>query len=311
MSETYLFRATFEFQWELGYTEDIVPEPPKLPRQLPIEFGPFRLDQSPNAELYLEELGWINPSPLKALSPDHNYPVSLLYIETQIRAKEGYDPEGTADETFEQLEAMLRLFQEGDISLRRHYSIFHLKEGKPEWIVFLEPRPIKPEPAALYPRGPYKLDDETLRGFVGFFNSYWDIINQMHQPIYNALFRFNSSYERRTLSDRLIELMIAMEALFGDKEYHRYKIPLRCACMLYPPGKERKRVFTTIKGFYDTRSKIVHGGKLELATNIEGEVDRFEQYVRRSILKFLERHKDGCPITSGSELDDLLFFGKK
>jgi len=212
----------------------------------------------------------------------------------------------------EQLEAMLRLFQQGDISLRRHYyHTWQIKEGKPKSVIFLSARrsrPPKPEPATLYRRKPYKLEDETLHGFIEFFNSYWDIINQKHQPIYNALYRFNSSYERRTLSDRLIELMIGMEALFGDEAYQRYKIPLRCACMLYPPGEERKQAFTTIKQFYDERSAIIHGGRLELDSNSKGKVDQFEEHTRRSILKFLEHYKDGCPITSGAQLDDLLFF---
>ena len=102
-----------------------------------------------------------------------------------------------------------------------------------------------------------------------------------------------------------------MEALFGDKEYHRYKIPLRCACMLFPSGKARKQAFENIKRFYDERSAILHSGKLGLHPQVEGKVDQFEEYVRMSILKFLELYEDGRPITSGALLDDLLFFTEK
>jgi len=105
--------------------------------------------------------------------------------------------------------------------------------------------------------------------------------------------------------------MIAMEALFAVKDYHRYKIPLRCACMLYPPGKERKEAFTTIKEFYDKRSIIIHGGKLELDRESLAKVDQFEDYARKSIVKFLELHKKGNSITSGAQLDDMLFFNGK
>ncbi len=307
MSETYLVRAKLEFSWE--FEEEESQQSIKVPKQLPVNFGPFCLDRSPNAKFYLMNLGLIDEVLMEGLNPDRDYPISLLFIELKIQTERGQQPEYEADDILEQLEAMLRLFQEGDVALRRHYyHTWRIKEGNPKPVIFLSSRPPKPEPATLYPRKPYKLEDEALHGFIEFFNSYWDIINQKHQPIYNALYRFNSSYERRTLSDRLIELMIGMEALFGDKEYQRYKIPLRCACMLYPPGKVRKQAFATIKKFYDERSAIIHGGKLELGPNSKGEVDQFEEYTRRSILKFLEVHKDGCPITSGAQLDDLLFF---
>ncbi len=306
-----LFRAKLEFEWNF---EDIEGERRlKCPSQLPVEFGPFCLKRSPNAEFYLEELGWINSSPLKVSHPDHDYPVSLLYVETRIQVRKGYHPEGVADETFEQLEAMLRLFQEGDVSLHRHFTTFQLEEEKPKWVIFLRPQPIKPEPAPLYHRGPYKLDDETLQRFIGFFDCYWDIIDQKQQPICNALYRFSSSYERRTLGDRLMDLVIALEALFGDKnggDSLTYKIGLRCSSFLYPPGEARNRAFKAVKKVYGDRSAIVHGERIDSRYTGE-EVDQLEEQVRGSIAKFMEQHKKGYRITSGQELDELLFFKKE
>jgi len=310
VTETYVFRAGLE--WNIQYFDNV--NRPNFVTHLPIELGPFRFALSPNALYYSAQMGWFQKHDFPSLDeppPHQDYPNSIIYVETKIETTEGSDNnvEEKADEIYEQLEAMLRLFSPGDIFLRRTISVgMPLKSDEFIWGSFVDYRPIKPKPEPLYQREPYELSGETLRQFREFFSQYWDIINQKHQPIYNALYRFNSSYERRTVSDRLIELMIAMEALFGDKEYHRYKIPLRCACMLYPPGEVRKQAFTTIKQFYDERSAIIHGGRLELDSNSKGEVDQFEEYTRRSILKFLELHKDGCPITSGAQLDDLLFF---
>lgn len=55
MGETYLVRAELEFGWDFEKGED--EKSPKTLKRLPIEFGPFRLDWSPNSEFYLMDLG--------------------------------------------------------------------------------------------------------------------------------------------------------------------------------------------------------------------------------------------------------------
>lgn len=307
MGGTYLIRAKFEFEWDSEKGED----KESLRRlTLPIEFGPFRLDWSPNSGFYLMDLGWIEPDSKGNSYPDWEYPVSLLYVESETEVHSGQHPESAADDILEQLEAMLRLFQEGDVYLRRHEHMWHFKERIPEPAIFFRYRPLKSEPATLYSRGAYKLDDETLGKFIGFSNCYWDIIHQKPQPLYNAVYRFSSSYEKRTLADRLVELVITLEALFGDgSDSLTYKIALRCSSLLYPPGETRKEVFKAIKKVYADRSAIVHGKRLDSKYSNE-EIGRLEDYIRRSMLKFLEQYKKGNPITSGEELDELLFFEK-
>ena len=134
------------------------------------------------------------------------------------------------------------------------------------------------------------MTDSKLWDFVGFFNLYWAILQEKPQkkprPVHIALPRFSSSYDKTTLTERLIELMIAMEAMFGDREYHTYKIPLRCACLLFPPGEARKGTFNRIKAIYDDRSRILHGEHLETRYTSE-DVRAFEDLVRKSILKFM------------------------
>jgi len=308
MAEPYLVRAKLEFGWEFEEREN--QKFLKRPSRLPVEFGLFRLDQSPNFEFYLMDLGWLEPDYKGDSHPDWEYPVSLLYVETKVEVQSGLHPQSVADDILEQLEAMLRLFQGGEVCLRRHEYMWHFKERIPKLALFFRYRPIKAEPATLYSRGVYRMDDETLGKFIDFFNRYWDIIHQKPQPLYNAAFRFSSSYEKRTLADRLVELVITLEALFGDRsDSLTYKIALRCSSLLYPPSETREKVFKAIKKVYADRSAIVHGERLDSKYSNE-EIDQLEDYIRRSMLKFLEQYKKGNPITSGEELDELLFFRK-
>jgi hypothetical protein len=313
VTNTYIFRAGLE--WNIQYFDNV--NRPKFVTQLPIELGPFHLALSPNALYYAAQMGWFQNHDFSSLDeppPHQDYPNAIIYVETKIETKEGSEEnvEEKADEIYEQLEAMLRLFSPGDIFLRRNISVgMPLKGGEFVWGAFIDYRSIRPKPEPLYQRDPYRLSHETLHQFSEFFYQFWDVVYQKCQPIYSALYRFSSSYERRTLTDRLIELMIAMETLFGDREYQRYKIPLRCACMLYSPGPARKQIFTTIRDFYDERSAILHGGKPELQRNIGSKVDQFESCVRESIVKFLELHKGGYTIRTGADLDDLLFLEPK
>jgi len=306
MHETYLVRAKLDLSW--AFEEEDWES--KVPKRLPVEFGPFVLAQSPNKSFHLERLGLIDSVLMEGLQPDGNYPISILYVDLRLEIGKEESPEEMADEMFEQLEAILRLFQAGNVFLRRHYyHTWQLEAGGLKKVFYLLPTPEKPEPATLYNRGLYKLDDKTLQQFIGFFNSYWDIIHGKRQPTYNALSRFNSSYEKRNLGDRLIDLIVALEALFGGGDSLTYKIALRCSCFLYPPGEARAKAFKAIKKVYGDRSAMIHGDKIDSSYTGE-EIDQLEEQVRRSITAFLERHRKGYEIKSGEDLDELLFFGK-
>lgn len=288
MTRTYLVRAKLEWH-EDSY---------RVPK-LPVKFGQFLLNYSPNNELWCIEHGFVDPDPAKGLTQeDKDYPVSPLYVETEIEEVKGQHPGSVADEILEQLEATLRLFQAGYIFLRRHNPVLELEQGVPPsvsksfpvspiWWTF--PPPVKAEPDALYRRGEYQLNDGTLAKFIEFFNSYWDVVRSKPHPLYTAICRFSSSYETRTLGDRLLQLMMAMEALFGNSSGTsiRNKVSSGCATLLYPPGGERDKVCKDIKDFYGERSGISHTGKL--ATEFSNDkLDQFEQYARRSIVKFLQ-----------------------
>ena len=315
MTKTYIFRAGLETGF---YVESVKGRAQGLsiPKQLPIEFGPFRLDRSPNSEFYLAQQQGRVGLPLEDIKlldgpiPNQEYPNSVLYVETNIEVKGDEDPEIAADEVFEELEAMLRLFQIGNVSLRRNPSMgTSFESSKLTWFIF--ERSIKPKPEPLYHRYPYLVDDSVLHNFRQYFSHYWKTVHRKPKRIYNALRRFSSSHEERVSADRLLELVIALESLFGGKgDSTTYKVALRASCFLYPPGRDRQETFKKIRRAYDDRSRLIHGDRLHPKYTDE-EIDAIEDLLRKAINKFLEYAVNDTRISSEEDLDSLLFFGNQ
>lgn len=71
---------------------------------------------------------------------------------------------------------------------------------------------------------------------------------------------FSSSYYRTREIDRGIDLLVALEALLSESpESISMKISLRAACLLETEGRERKRIYETVKNAYNHRNTLVHG----------------------------------------------------
>jgi hypothetical protein len=78
-----------------------------------------------------------------------------------------------------------------------------------------------------------------------------------------ALRRLRNASERSRDDDRILDLMIAAEALFiprgsGHDEL-RFRVSLHGAFSLESDMTERKRVYKILAGGYDFRSKVAHG----------------------------------------------------
>jgi len=79
--------------------------------------------------------------------------------------------------------------------------------------------------------------------------------------------RFFKSYEANDWYESLLDLTIALEALFNpqDKDELRHRIAMRCAWLLDTGGNtslktNNNNLFDSIRTLYDLRSNIVHGG---------------------------------------------------
>ncbi|HKZ45601.1 MAG TPA: hypothetical protein VJ343_02755, partial [archaeon] len=120
-----------------------------------------------------------------------------------------------------------------------------------------------------------------------------------------AVRRFNYAYERGNLEDKLIDFMVAFEALFfkqGEFGEFRHKLSVRVSRFLEQDYNKRRLIAKDMGDFYEARSQIVHGEKVELKHDL---VKTVEDQLRRSIKLFFEslQKSDHDEIISHLDLD--------
>jgi len=107
-----------------------------------------------------------------------------------------------------------------------------------------------------------------------------------------AIRRFESAYERINPADKLLDFMIAYEALFfkqGETGEFRHKLSTRVSKLLGKSYQKRKIIAKETNEFYRKRSSIVHGEEVTIPA---GFVDKVESYLRDSIKILMERLQD-------------------
>lgn len=140
-----------------------------------------------------------------------------------------------------------------------------------------------------------------------------------------SLRRFNLSYSRDQRDDKIIDMVIALEAtlLFRENQELRNKLAMRGAAVL-----RRSRASTTafrdFRRLYDIRSKIVHGGrtledlwtKNELESrglsyhSVDDYIREVEQLVREVLVEYVQLAALGKSISEINEgLDGDLLVG--
>lgn len=79
-----------------------------------------------------------------------------------------------------------------------------------------------------------------------------------------ALRAFMSTYDRfpAAMDTKLVDSITALEAVLGSESESTFKLSFRVASLLASTDEERSTLLKLIKGFYDARSRIVHGGRL-------------------------------------------------
>lgn len=133
----------------------------------------------------------------------------------------------------------------------------------------------------------YALTGPEVEAFKDFWKSFSEIDLEQRAQVGIAISRFNYAYERQGLEDKLIDYMIAFEALFfktGEWGEYRHKLGVRVARLLAKEYDDRKAIAKEMMEFYDARSKVVHGEKTSLKS---GFVEKVEQYLRESIMHFI------------------------
>jgi hypothetical protein len=113
-----------------------------------------------------------------------------------------------------------------------------------------------------------------------------------------AMRRLRFSAERKHAHDRMLDLMIAAEALFIERESDhdelRFRSSLNASFFLESEGEARKAIFQTMRGGYDARSAIAHGDEPEVVKiagqsyDLSALIPQVENVIRRALHKRLD-----------------------
>jgi len=89
-----------------------------------------------------------------------------------------------------------------------------------------------------------------------------------------ALRAFMATYDRwpSSADSQLLDSITALEALLGNETEISFKLAFRVASLLANNDDKRAELLRLVKGFYDTRSRLVHGGQLK---------EKHQQYLAR------------------------------
>lgn len=130
-----------------------------------------------------------------------------------------------------------------------------------------------------------------------------------------AVRRFNLAYERHRPEERLLDLVVCLEAMYvpdSNAGEIAYKLRNRATALLKGPASldEKRRMFRLIKAAYHARSVAYHGrGNVALKPfrglgfgNLEQVCEEIEGYCRASIVRLLN---DGS-LYSAERLDDVV-----
>lgn len=100
----------------------------------------------------------------------------------------------------------------------------------------------------------------------------------------------SSSSTRSDPRDALVDAVIGLESLFGDRSDLSTTVATCAAKLCEDNQPKRDAVFLMIKKIYDTRSKIVHGGNVK--GNIIDLCLEIQKILRKVIIALVEEHPE-------------------
>jgi hypothetical protein len=169
-------------------------------------------------------------------------------------------------------------------------------------------------------RWPYGGRFELSESEVPQFLELWHFLEEGGAARFNfPVRRFNLSFERGLLDDRIVDLVIAAEALFlsdmgpRDRGEHRFRVALRAAKFIEHPSYSEHEVFRLMRRAYDVRSAIVHGASPEdtglpdsQSADLRTFTDAIEDLVRLGLRKALSMKQDGKKLRQAKYWDSLV-----
>ena len=161
---------------------------------------------------------------------------------------------------------------------------------------------------------------ELSEGEVPHFIELWRLLEEGSARFGFSIHRFNLAFDRGFLADRIVDLVIAAEALFLgdlDEKYRgelRFRFALRAAKFIEHPKYGEREIFRVMRQAYDARSAIVHGGSPKetplpdnQAATLSTFIDAIEELVRLGLRKALSMKEDGQKMRQAEYWDTLIF----
>lgn len=192
-----------------------------------------------------------------------------------------------AMETFKNVVLALRLFDiSGDVGIRfattNSTSIFK-KEN----------RRVRVADSHRFFDEEYSMDSEDCERFSDFYSSMKNQIREPPETYRIALDKFSNSFKRYNENDRLLDSVIALEALYlkaGEQQEMSFRLSQRGAILLADGDSEPSDIKKRLKDAYDTRSTLVHGGEPDVEQEF---IYSLHETTRKTLSKFLKRSISG------------------
>jgi len=160
---------------------------------------------------------------------------------------------------------------------------------------------------------------ELLEAELPSFLQLWELLVEGAERFSFSIHRFNLAFERNLIADRIVDLVIAAEALLLgdiDETYRgelRFRLALRGAKFIEHTEYNEREVFYVMRRAYDARSSIVHGGSpkdTRLPGNPKADLSALtsatEDLVRLGLRKALSMREDANSLRQSGYWDTLL-----
>lgn len=155
----------------------------------------------------------------------------------------------------------------------------------------------------------YELLVAELLFFDKFRSSVKSIIsksNQWTRKVALGLGYFGRSHHQQEVTYQLIDLFMSLEALLlQENDQLALRLALRGANLLAPDAKTRMDIYSTLRDFYNVRSRLVHGSELSpRQKELLGHVAELRELTRRLVLAFMSLALDAATDSSLYKLLD-------
>lgn len=217
---------------------------------------------------------------------------NMFVLEKHLTIKDV--PDLQVNKTLRNIILAMRLFKKGYVSFNGIFYI--LISEKPQIMATsFEETQIHPD---IPPLERYVLSFDAIPQFQKVVGK---IVKKIHsldldkrKGLRLACKRFQHAYEERDAENRLIDFMIALEALFLKGEKTRQVGPIvstTCSVLLGKNELEREKIRSSLTKAYNLRNRIVHGAEYDKLFKEKNDmlpfISEIENYLRESIKKLL------------------------